>query len=57
MSVRIVIECAPLSDLWATTEELSAMTDEEIVNLAREDVISMLDGATFRVVREGAGDE
>ena len=41
-----------LSDLWGSPEDLASMSDEEIVDLVREDVPEFLEGATWTVTRE-----
>ena len=52
---RIVIECQPFSDVWATEDELAQLSDAQLVELAREDLLSLLEGADFKVVRAGGG--
>ena len=52
MKVKILIE-SELGDLWATEEDLSKMTDMEILNLIAEDYGAFLDEASMKVVRFG----
>jgi hypothetical protein len=41
-----------LEDWWIDDDQAREMSDAEIVTLLQEDVLSMLDGATWEVVRE-----
>jgi len=41
-----------LNSFWATPEEFSEMSDEEIIDLIHEDIGYFLDHATFKVVRD-----
>jgi hypothetical protein len=50
MGVKIVIT-AELAEWWATPEEFSQMTDEQIVELAHEDTSSLIEDAEWKVVR------
>ena len=38
--------------VWATEEQLAAMSDAQIVELIREDVTEFLEGASWTVTRE-----
>jgi hypothetical protein len=40
-----------LDDAFAPAEELDLLTDEEIIGIAREDVCSLLAGATWEIRR------
>lgn len=47
-----IIITAELDGLWATHEQFAMMSDEEIVEMAREDLYQLVDGATWLVVRD-----
>ena len=51
MKIHVTVSNA-LDDLWADAEEFKDMTNEEIVELIKEDVISFLEGASWSVERE-----
>ena len=40
------------NDFWATPEQFAEMTDQDVVDLVKEDVIAFLDGACWTVDRE-----
>ena len=46
-----VIITAELGDLWATEEDFATLNETEIVELAREDLYQLVDGATWEVQR------
>lgn len=48
--VTVIVE-ATLGSLWATPEALAEMSDEEIIDLCHEDVMALLDGAFWTVIR------
>jgi hypothetical protein len=41
-----------VDEMWATFQELSDMTDEQVIELVKEDSIELLDGATWIVQRQ-----
>lgn len=49
--IRVTISNA-LGSLWATPEQLSSMTDLQIVALVREDLIEFVDDADWTVERK-----
>jgi len=49
--MRITIQ-KQLEDFWATPEEFAAMSDEDIIELCREDLLELIDGATWLVTRK-----
>lgn len=50
MSVTVVIT-QTLDDFYATDEEFAEMSNEQIIELAKEDVHGLMDGANWQVVR------
>lgn len=50
MKLSILIE-APLDYFWGSEDELSKMTDEQLLELVEEDYTALLMNATFKVVR------
>ena len=50
--VRITIT-NKLNSLWATDEQFSDMSDEEIVALVREDMLEFANDATWTIERSG----
>ena len=49
--VTITFTCL-MDDLWGEPELWPTLTDDEIIELAHEDLTSLLDSATVRVTRE-----
>ena len=47
-----VIATNELSDMWAAEEDFAGMTDVEIIELIREDVLAFWEEATITVVKE-----
>jgi hypothetical protein len=60
MATKLVLEFVLDGD-WATSEELTEMSDDEVIELAGEDWLAVIEGASKRVERafqptkEGAG--
>lgn len=52
MGVRVILKCTLDEDVWASAETLAAMTDEEIIALAHEDVFFLVKDATWTVERD-----
>lgn len=48
--IRVVLG-KTLEDYWMGKDEENKLTDEEIIELVKEDLISFLDGAEFKVIR------
>ena len=48
-----VIATNELSDMWADEEDFAGMTNGEIIELIREDVLAFWEEATITVVRNG----
>lgn len=48
--MKITIE-KELEDWWASSTELSFMSDQEIIDLIKEDITSLLENANFIVTR------
>ena len=48
---KIIIECRELGEIWGTKDELNEMDDKAIIELVKEDLGCLLDGARFKVKR------
>lgn len=48
--IKLIFECE-MGELWATAEQFAEMTDADIEELAREDIIEALNGAKVRIIR------
>jgi hypothetical protein len=48
---RIIIETRELGEVWGTEREFLGMSDKAIIEIAKEDLFSLLEGAKFKVKR------
>ena len=48
--MKIILEYE-VEDFWATEEELASMNDDDVIELMKEDVLSVVDGAKWIVHR------
>ena len=54
MSRTVVVLRCPLTELWATDEEIAGMADAELIDLCREDLVSLIHEATWEIERPDA---
>jgi len=50
--MKVCLECNVDYGVWGTKEELSVMTDAELIDLFREDIGALVDEMTWIITRE-----
>ena len=49
--IQVILDCGMLDELWFDQEEAPQMTDDEIIEILHEDLGSLIEHATYKIIR------